>query len=126
MSFWRIQVDEVKVPIMIDQYYCDKHSCKNQTESVVISGVSFDQISGSYALKPLHLACSDSVPCNDVDLTDIQLWPSSNRRRFQQALCCNSYGKSKSPLLPSTIHYCLRNGGGSINTITRSRNAVCY
>ncbi|KAF7809323.1 polygalacturonase [Senna tora] len=40
VSFSRIEVHEVKVPIVIDQYYCDKRSCKNQTASVVISGVS--------------------------------------------------------------------------------------
>lgn len=130
VSFSRIQVEDVKVPIMIDQYYCDKHVCKNQTGTVVISGVKFNQISGSYAVQPIHLACSNSIPCTDVDLSDIQLRPSSgNYRGYQQAaLCWNSYGKSQAPLLPSAIDYCLRSGGGYIKRIARShpRESVCY
>ncbi|KAI4328199.1 hypothetical protein L6164_020573 [Bauhinia variegata] len=127
VSFSRIQVHDVKVPIVIDQFYCDKHICKNQTGTVVISGVRFDQISGTYAVQPIHLACSNSIPCTDVDLTDIQLSPSVNHRGFQQAVCWNSYGKSTGPLLPSSIDYCLRSGGGLIKRIARSHDhGLCY
>ncbi|XP_061372765.1 polygalacturonase At1g48100 [Gastrolobium bilobum] len=126
VSFSRIQVYDVMFPIMIDQYYCDKHICKNQTGTVVISGVKFDQISGSYAVQPVHLACSNSIPCTDVDLTDIQLRPSLKYRGLQQAMCWNSYGKSQGPLVPSSIDYCLRSGGGSIKRIARSHDNVCY
>ncbi|KAK7252393.1 hypothetical protein RIF29_36304 [Crotalaria pallida] len=126
VSFSRIQVYDVKYPITIDQYYCDKQICKNQTGTVVISGVKFDQISGTYAVQPVHLACSNSIPCTDVDLTDIQLRPSLKYGGSQQALCWNSYGKSQGPLLPSSIDYCLRNGGGSIKRIARSHDSVCY
>ncbi|CAL0311886.1 unnamed protein product [Lupinus luteus] len=127
VSFSRIQVYDVSYPITIDQYYCDKHICKNQTGTVVITGVKFDQISGSYATQPVHLACSNSIPCTDVDLTDIQLRPSLTYRDFQQTLCWNSYGKSQGSLLPSSIDYCLRSGGGSIKRIARSRDhSLCY
>ncbi|KAE9613362.1 hypothetical protein Lal_00016123 [Lupinus albus] len=127
VSFSRIQVYDVSYPITINQYYCDKHICKNQTGTVVISGVKFDQISGSYATQPVHLACSNSIPCTDVDLTDIQLRPSLTNRNFQQTSCLNSYGKSQGSMLPSSIDYCLRSGGGSIKRIARSRDhSLCY
>ncbi|KAG7032297.1 Polygalacturonase, partial [Cucurbita argyrosperma subsp. argyrosperma] len=112
VSFSKIQVCDVKVPIMIDQYYCDKYRCNNQTGAVAISGITYNQIIGSYTVQPIHLACSTQIPCIDVDLIDIQLNPSSQSTAFQSSLCWNSYGKSQAPLLPSSIDYCLRSGGG--------------
>ncbi|KAG5059243.1 hypothetical protein JHK87_000272 [Glycine soja] len=126
VTFSRIQVYDVMYPIMIDQYYCDKQICKNHTSTVVISGVKFDQIHGTYGMQPVHLACSNSIPCTDVDLTDIQLSPSPKYRGLQQAVCWNSYGKSQGPFLPSSIDYCLRSGGGLIKRIARSHDKVCY
>lgn len=126
VSFSNIQVSDVKVPIMIDQYYCDKYRCKNQTGAVAISGITYDQIIGSYTVQPIHLACSSQIPCVDVDLIDIQLKPSSESRGFQSSLCLNSYGKSQAPLLPTSMDYCLRRGGGAVRRIARSHDHVCY
>ncbi|XVE85118.1 hypothetical protein DITRI_Ditri17bG0066200 [Diplodiscus trichospermus] len=127
VSFSNIQVSDVKVPIIIDQYYCDKNVCKNQTGAVAISGVKYDQIIGTYTVQPVHLACSNDIPCIDVDLIDIQLKPSFTYRSFHQALCWNSYGKSQAPLLPSSIDSCLRRDGGSVKRIARSReHNVCF
>ncbi|XP_023551610.1 polygalacturonase At1g48100-like [Cucurbita pepo subsp. pepo] len=130
VSFSKIQVSDVKVPIMIDQYYCDKYRCNNQTGAVAISGITYNQIIGSYTVQPIHLACSTQIPCIDVDLIDIQLNPSSQSTAFQSSLCWNSYGKSQAPLLPSSIDYCLRSGGGggAVRRIARSHDYdyVCY
>ncbi|XP_022944898.1 polygalacturonase At1g48100 isoform X3 [Cucurbita moschata] len=126
VSFSNIQVSDVKVPIMIDQYYCDKYRCKNQTGAVAISGIKYDQIIGSYTVQPIHLACSSQIPCIDVDLIGIQLNPSSGSRGFQSALCWNSYGKSQAPLVPSSIDYCLRRGSGAVRRIARSHDHACY
>ncbi|KAF5746583.1 polygalacturonase [Tripterygium wilfordii] len=124
VTFANIEVSEVKVPIIIDQYYCDKKLCKNQTGAVAVSGVKYDQIIGTYSVQPIHLACSSEVPCTDVDLMNIQLKPASlglgQSRGFpQQALCWNSYGKSQAPLVPSSIDYCLRRDGhgGSVSRV---------
>ncbi|XP_017605674.1 polygalacturonase At1g48100 [Gossypium arboreum] len=125
VSFSNIQVSDVKVPIIIDQYYCDKDICKNQTMAVAISGVKYDQIVGTYTSRPVHLACSNGIPCTDVDLTDIQLKPSFNRG-LDEALCWNSYGKSQGPLYPSSIDSCVRRDGGSVKRIARSREHVCF
>lgn len=111
---------------MIDQYYCDKRVCKNQTGAVAISNVKFNQIIGTYSAKPIHLACSNSIPCTDVDLIDIQLKPSTNYRGINQlGLCWNSYGKSQAPLLPSSMDYCVRRGSGFVRGISRSHEHVC-
>ncbi|KAM7251713.1 hypothetical protein ACFE04_023596 [Oxalis oulophora] len=113
VTFSGIEVSDVKLPIMIDQYYCDKNICKNQTGAVAISGVKFDQIIGTYSAQPIHIACSNYIPCTKVDLINIQLKPSQTSLN-RQALCWNSYGKSQGPLVPNTMDYCLRSGGDSV------------
>ncbi|KAL5540099.1 hypothetical protein UlMin_043170 [Ulmus minor] len=126
VSFSDIQVSDVKVPIMIDQYYCDKNSfCKNQSGSIAISGIKFDKIIGTYLVQPVHLACSREIPCTDVDLVNIQLNPSPGFRGFKQSLCWNSYGKSEGPLVPSNIDYCLRRVDGPMRRIARSHEHMC-
>lgn len=126
ITFSDIQVRDVKVPIAIDQYYCDKSICKNQTNAVAISGVKFNQIKGSYGVKPIHLACSSSIPCIDVDLISIELQPSPNCRGFQQPLCWNSYGKSWGPLAPKSMDYCVRSGSDFVRRISRSHDVSCF
>ncbi|KAK1425885.1 hypothetical protein QVD17_21247 [Tagetes erecta] len=129
ITFSNIQVANVNFPIVINQYYCDKSICKNQTGSVAIKEVNFDKISGSYTTQPIHLACSKEIPCTDVDLSDIQLKPTRRPLegyQLQQALCYNSYGNSKGELVPSSLNYCLeKGGGGSIHQISRSYNELC-
>ncbi|KAH6801950.1 Pectin lyase-like superfamily protein [Perilla frutescens var. frutescens] len=126
VTFSDIQVTDVKVPITIDQYYCDKNVCKNQTGAVAISGVTFDQIKGTYSVQPIHLACSSSIPCIDVDLISIELQPSPNFSGFQQALCWSSYGKSLGPLAPASMDYCLRSGSDFVRRISRSHDVSCW
>ncbi|CAK9308956.1 unnamed protein product [Citrullus colocynthis] len=61
-------------PIMIDQFYCDHENCKNQTSAVKISNVLYSKISGTSRSKiAVHLACSDSVPCRNILMKDIEL-----------------------------------------------------
>ncbi|XP_057811022.1 polygalacturonase At1g48100 [Salvia miltiorrhiza] len=126
VTFSDIQVTDVKVPIAIDQFYCDKNVCRNQTAAVAISGVRFHGIKGTYAAQPIHLACSSSVPCVDVELAAIELEPSPNYGGFQQALCWNSYGKSSGPLAPASMDYCVRSGSDVVRRISRSRDVGCW
>ncbi|CAM8984154.1 unnamed protein product [Rhodiola kirilowii] len=110
VTFSSMEVSNVKVPVMIDQFYCDKHRCKNQTDAVAISDIKFNDITGTFSSQPIYLACSNSVPCTGVDLIDIQLKPSYGFNEFQHqrhTLCWNSYGKTQAPLVPSSIDYCL-------------------
>ncbi|KAL0286989.1 UNVERIFIED_CONTAM: Polygalacturonase [Sesamum angustifolium] len=37
--FSNIQVSEVETPIIIDQFYCNGHTCPNKTSAVAVSGV---------------------------------------------------------------------------------------
>ncbi|GJV61069.1 retrotransposon protein, putative, ty1-copia subclass [Tanacetum coccineum] len=100
VTFSNIQVENVNFPIVINQYYCDKSLCQNQTGSIAIKGVTFDRIIGTYSTQPIHLACSNDIPCTDIDLSDIQLKPSGplGGSQLQHDLCWNSYGNTKGPL----------------------------
>ncbi|CAN8266403.1 unnamed protein product [Cochlearia groenlandica] len=135
LTFSNIQVTDVKVPIVIDQYYCDKSKCKNQTRAVSISDVKYNNIYGSFTVQPVRIACSNNVPCMNVDLMDIKLKPSGGIRGLkthqqqQQVLCWNSYGKTQEPLVPSSIGYCLKKsnvyGFYSMRFIARSNEKLC-
>ncbi|KAF6157418.1 hypothetical protein GIB67_004356 [Kingdonia uniflora] len=126
VSFSNIKVYNVEIPIIIDQYYCDKKKCKNQTTAVEISGVKYKKIIGTYSVQPVHLACSSNVPCTKVDLIDIQLKPSRESRESRKALCWNTFGESKAPLVPSSIDYCLQKGGGfNHDRLARSHENAC-
>ncbi|KAI4385166.1 hypothetical protein MLD38_003223 [Melastoma candidum] len=50
VMFSNIQVSEVQFPMMIDQFYCDKSSCKNQSSSVGLSRITYESIRGTYTV----------------------------------------------------------------------------
>ncbi|XP_049412364.1 polygalacturonase At1g48100-like [Solanum stenotomum] len=100
IMFSNIHVSDVKIPIMIDQFYCDKRKCGNHTSAVTISGVSYQSIKGTYSYKPVHFACSDSVPCTGVSLADIELKPSSEKKHFYGPYCWETYGELRTNTTP--------------------------
>lgn len=100
VQFSNIQVFEVQLPIIIDQYYCDKAHCKNQTAAVALSGINYENIRGTYTVKPVHFACSDNMPCTDVTLTNIQLKPQVERYHMYDPFCWQAFGQRFSPTIP--------------------------
>ncbi|KAF3637452.1 hypothetical protein FXO38_23694 [Capsicum annuum] len=100
IMFSNIQVSDVKTPIMIDQFYCDKRKCRNHTAAVAISGVSYQSIKGTYSYKPVHFACSDSVPCTGVSLSAIELNPSPEKKHFYGPYCWETYGELRTNTTP--------------------------
>ncbi|KAM0944248.1 putative endo-polygalacturonase [Dioscorea sansibarensis] len=101
IRFTNVQVSQVEMPIVIDQYYCDgKSSCKNQTSAVALSGITYEKIKGSYTVKPVHLACSDSSPCLAISLTDIELEPIDGGFEMSGPFCWQAYGVTHRPTVP--------------------------
>ncbi|KAA8529592.1 hypothetical protein F0562_034308 [Nyssa sinensis] len=98
--FSNIQVSEVQIPIVIDQYYCDKSTCKNQTSAVALSGITYEKIRGTYTVQPVHLACSDSLPCREVTLTAIELRPLQEHYHLYDPFCWQSFGELNAPTVP--------------------------
>ncbi|XP_041013113.1 polygalacturonase At1g48100-like isoform X1 [Juglans microcarpa x Juglans regia] len=120
--FSNIQVSEVQIPIVIDQYYCDKRTCKNQTSAVALSGINYERIRGTYTVKPVHFACSDSLPCLDVTLTAIQLKPQQEKYHMYDPFCWQTFGELRTPTIPPID--CLQIGKPSNNGV-QSDHDIC-
>lgn len=105
--FSNIQVSEVKTPIMIDQFYCDKGTCKNETAAVAVSGINYMNIKGTYTVQAVHFACSDSLPCIGVSLTTIEL-KSVQGSHLHDPFCWETYGELKTTTEPPIS--CLQKG----------------
>ncbi|KAJ6306070.1 hypothetical protein OIU78_021409 [Salix suchowensis] len=56
---------------------------------------------------PLHLACSDSVPCTDLKLSEIELLPSQGQL-MANPFCWNAYGAMQNLTIPPVS--CLLDG----------------
>ena len=106
--FSNIQVSEVQFPIMIDQYYCDHSTCTNHTSAVAVSNIAYENIKGTYTVKPVHVSCSDGMPCMDVRLTDIELKPAPKGYHMYDPFCWQAFGKLYAPTVPQIG--CLKQG----------------
>ncbi|VFQ93714.1 unnamed protein product [Cuscuta campestris] len=75
MHFEDVTMENVSNPILIDQEYCPWNQCTAGVPSKVkISDVSFKNIKGTSATKvAVKLACSKGVPCEKVEVGDINL-----------------------------------------------------
>ncbi|CAL0330994.1 unnamed protein product [Lupinus luteus] len=113
--FSNIQLSEVQFPIVIDQFYCDKRTCANQTSAVALAGINYEKITGTYTVKPVHFACSDSLPCVDVSLNTIELKPVQEQYHLYDPFCWKTYGQLKTTTVPPIA--CLQIGKPSQNRI---------
>lgn len=120
--FSNIQVSEVQLPIVIDQFYCDKSTCKNQSTAVAVSGVTYEGIKGTYTVKPVHFACSDELPCTDVIMTGIQLQPVQEHYQLYDPFCWQTFGELSTPTVPPID--CLQVGKPMKNHL-QSESDVC-
>ncbi|XP_073270893.1 polygalacturonase At1g48100-like [Primulina huaijiensis] len=109
VKFNNILMDTVRNPIIIDQYYCDTKKCLNQTSAVYIKDISYSRIKGTYDVRspPMRLACSDSIPCTNISISDIELFPAQGQR-FLDPFCWNAYGDIKTITVPPV--FCLLEG----------------
>ncbi|KAL8218917.1 hypothetical protein R6Q57_022290 [Mikania cordata] len=75
VRYQNVKMEDVANPIIIDQFYCDSpKSCKNQTSAVEISQIMYLNVSGtSKSVDAMRFACSDTVPCNNIVLNNINL-----------------------------------------------------
>ncbi|XP_071731129.1 polygalacturonase At1g48100-like [Rutidosis leptorrhynchoides] len=100
VRFSNIQVTNVDTPIIIDQFYCGGSKCKIKPSAVAVSGVSYQNIRGTYRISPVQFACSDSSPCTGLTLDTIQLQPVQTYGELDAPYCSNAYGSMKTSTLP--------------------------
>ncbi|OAY65580.1 Polygalacturonase, partial [Ananas comosus] len=115
VRFSNIRVSEVQTPIIIDQFYCDRRTCKNQTSAVAVSGVAYENIRGTFTVKPVHFACSDNLPCSDITLNEVELEPLQEQYHMYEPFCWEAYGELYTEPVPPIP--CLQNGKPMSNRI---------
>ncbi|KAJ9550822.1 hypothetical protein OSB04_014867 [Centaurea solstitialis] len=110
VRFINIHMDNVRNPVMIDQYYCQsKGMCPNQTSAVRISNIIYERIWGTYDVRSpaMHLGCSDSVPCTNLTFSEVELMPSQGLN-IVSPFCWNAYGFLPTLTIPPV--FCLLEG----------------
>ncbi|KAL5226893.1 hypothetical protein ABZP36_015158 [Zizania latifolia] len=115
VEFAAVQMVNVKNCIVIDQYYCLGSGCANQTAAVRVTGVAYRDIRGTYnphgGGAPVRFACSDSVACTGITMTDVELLPAGGSGAgtlLADPYCWNAYGVMETLTLPPV--YCLQDG----------------
>ncbi|KAG5528286.1 hypothetical protein RHGRI_029080 [Rhododendron griersonianum] len=109
ITFDTIEMDNVRNCIIIDQYYCLTKACRNETSAVYLSGVSYNNIKGTYDVRspPIHFACSDTVPCTNITMFEVELLPFKGEL-VDDPFCWNSYGTQETLTIPPID--CLQDG----------------
>ncbi|KAG8039977.1 hypothetical protein GUJ93_ZPchr0028g29052 [Zizania palustris] len=115
VEFAAVQMMNVKNCIVIDQYYCLGSGCANQTAAVRVTGVAYRDIRGTYnphgGGAPVRFACSDSVACTGITMTDVELLSAGGSGAgtlLADPYCWNAYGMMETLTLPPV--YCLQDG----------------
>ncbi|KAJ8623486.1 hypothetical protein MRB53_032015 [Persea americana] len=101
VTFKEIHMDTVRNPILIDQYYCLTKRCLNQTSAVLVSDILYTNIKGTYDIRsrPIRFACSDSIPCTNLTLAEVELLPTTGNN-ILDPFCWNAYGNSQTLTIP--------------------------
>ncbi|KAL5541455.1 hypothetical protein UlMin_009165 [Ulmus minor] len=107
--FENIQIENVLNCILIDQYYCLQKACLNQTSAVYVNDVTYRNIKGTYDVRntPIHFACSDTVACTNITMSDVELLPHEGEL-VEDPFCWNAYGTQETLTIPPIN--CLRDG----------------
>ncbi|KAI3871433.1 hypothetical protein MKX03_030776 [Papaver bracteatum] len=100
VRFENVRMNEVENPIIIDQFYCDSpDSCQNQTAAVKISQVMYRNITGTTTSeKAIQLACSDTVPCSNIILSNVNL---ESKEGTAETYCNSATGSNEGIVNPS-------------------------
>ncbi|KAM2874271.1 hypothetical protein COP2_017570 [Malus domestica] len=118
IHFQHIHLREAKNPIIIDQFYCNgRHDCKNSTEAVSVSNVTYFGVRGTSARKDaITLKCA-STNCTNISMNKINIssWDYGSE---VSAYCLNAKGTSSctTPTVPCLNGVC--EGGGSSQALS--------
>ncbi|XP_057439172.1 polygalacturonase At1g48100 [Lotus japonicus] len=109
VKFSNIRMVNVRNPIIIDQFYCITEGCTNKTSAVFVSNILYTNIKGTYDVRslPMRFACSDSIPCTHLALSDIELLPAEGDIAHDP-FCWNAYGDLQTLTIPPVS--CLMQG----------------
>uniref|UniRef100_A0A5B6Z524 Putative exopolygalacturonase-like n=1 Tax=Davidia involucrata TaxID=16924 RepID=A0A5B6Z524_DAVIN len=114
MHFEDVIMNNVGYPIIIDQQYCPWNQCKQELPSKVkISNVSFKNIRGTSSTQEVvKLVCSKGVPCENVEIGDIDL-AYHGPRGAATTICTNVQPKFTGKQNPATCAGAAAGAGAS-------------
>ncbi|KAK4477381.1 hypothetical protein RD792_016602 [Penstemon davidsonii] len=104
VTFSHLTMTDVKTPIVIDQNYCNgKKDCtSSSTNAVTISGVTYENITGTYIDQSVSLVCSEYQPCKNILMGTIDLTPSPTKKtKGILPQCENAFGRVLTETTPS-------------------------
>ncbi|KAL6335121.1 hypothetical protein AAG906_027181 [Vitis piasezkii] len=108
ITYEDIMFDNVRYPIVIDQFYCPNNVCKNNTgtSAVAISDVSYTGIIGtSSGDEVMSLNCGTDSSCNNIVLDDVHLKTSDpTKTAFVHCVNFNGRASNVEPSLDQCLH----------------------
>ncbi|XP_047957982.1 exopolygalacturonase clone GBGE184-like [Salvia hispanica] len=103
--FEHLVMEGVQNPILIDQHYNSKDN--SQQSSVRLSDIHFRDISGtSTSPIAINLNCSSLVPCEKVELANINLKPFDSTIKQLTSACSNAQIITQGQIFPSMPNRC--------------------
>ncbi|KAL0331954.1 UNVERIFIED_CONTAM: Polygalacturonase [Sesamum calycinum] len=101
VRFSNIKTTNVKTPIAIDQNYCGGSkicNCTNDTNAVAITGLVYENITGTYTSTSVSLNCSEYEPCRNLTMAIINIVASEGSMQVGDdkvgaPYCENAYGR---------------------------------
>eukprot|EP00850_Spirogloea_muscicola_P015311 SM000116S24232 [mRNA] locus=s116:253704:256426:+ [translate_table: standard] len=105
ITFSQLTMVAVALPVVIDQFYCDKMcdlSCKNATDAVQVSNIVFRDIVGTTSTgTAVSILCSDTNPCVNVSIIDVDITlDTTSHYTSVTSKCWQAYGDSSSSNSP--------------------------
>ncbi|KAL0917975.1 hypothetical protein M5K25_013087 [Dendrobium thyrsiflorum] len=102
ITFQHGTMKNVGNPIMIDQNYCPvPGNCPNQSSGIKISQVTFSDVHGTSSTQvAVKLDCSQSNPCQGIQLTNIKLSYNGKNHKLAKSFCRNVKGKNSGFVVP--------------------------
>ncbi|KAK3441536.1 hypothetical protein EUGRSUZ_B01677 [Eucalyptus grandis] len=94
-----------------------------QSSAVAVRDVAYEHVSGTYTKRPVDLACSDSMPCEEITLSAIDLRPSSQKPPSHDdgPFCWQTFGRLTTPIAPPID--CVQIGRRSSNRIKSGQDS---
>ncbi|KAL3812235.1 hypothetical protein ACJIZ3_013503 [Penstemon smallii] len=110
LTFENIQMENVRNCVIIDQYYCLTKARRNETSAVYLTDVTYRNIKGTYDVRnpPIHFACSDTIACTNITMSEVELLPYEGVLVFDDPFCWNAYGVQETLTIPPID--CLQDG----------------
>ena len=99
--FEDITMDNVSLPVLIDQVYCPHGKCKSGPSKIKLENVNFKNIHGTSSTKiAVQLNCSPGCPCENVCMENINL-VSNSKEGAAVSACSNVKPIVKGKVIPA-------------------------